>query len=152
MKIALACSVGGHLTQMRQLSKFYKKHEYFFITEDTLMTQQMAKHEKVRLLRLINRKKWNFPLLFLFNTIKSLYYLIKEKPDMIISTGALSAVPVLLIGKLMRRKIVFIESFAKMHSPTLTGRIAYRFSDLFIVQWESMLRFYPKAVFGGSIY
>ncbi|RUS42627.1 polysaccharide biosynthesis protein [Cohnella sp. AR92] len=137
---------------MRQLSKFYKKHEYFFITEDTLMTQQMAKHEKVRLLRLINRKKWNFPLLFLFNTIKSLYYLIKEKPDMIISTGALSAVPVLLIGKLMRRKIVFIESFAKMHSPTLTGRIAYRFSDLFIVQWESMLRFYPKAVFGGSIY
>ena len=47
MKVALVCSVGGHLTQMRQLEKLYKQHNYFFITEDTLMTRELAKKEHV---------------------------------------------------------------------------------------------------------
>ena len=152
MKVALACSVGGHLTQMRQLEKFYKQHTYFFITEDTLMTRELAKHEPVYLLRLINRKKWNFPVLFFMIFFKTWYFLYKEKPDLIICTGALSSFPTCLLAKLMRKKVVYIESFAKMNSPTLTGRLVYKFADMFIVQWESMLRFYPNAVYGGSIY
>ncbi|BBH22977.1 UDP-N-acetylglucosamine--LPS N-acetylglucosamine transferase [Paenibacillus baekrokdamisoli] len=152
MKVALACSVGGHLTQMRQLEKLYKQHNYFFITEDTLMTRELAKKENVYLLELINRKKWNFPFLMLVIFFKTLFCLIKEKPDLIICTGALSSIPSCIIGKLMRKKVVYIESFAKMNSPTLTGKLVYKFADLFIVQWESMLRFYPKAVYGGSIY
>ncbi|WP_281884345.1 PssD/Cps14F family polysaccharide biosynthesis glycosyltransferase [Paenibacillus sp. YYML68] len=152
MKIALACSVGGHLTQIRQMEKLYKNYEYFFITEDTLMTRELLKKEQGYLLHLINRKKWNFVLLFIINFIKTLNILTKEKPDVVICTGALSSVPTCFLSKIMGIKLIYIESFAKMHSPTLTGRFVYKIADLFIVQWEGMKKFYPKAIYGGSIY
>jgi len=152
MKIALACSVGGHLTQMRQLEKLYKNYDYFFITEDTLMTRDLARKEKVYLLKLINRKKWNFLFILLVNFLKSVQCLLKEKPDVIVCTGALSSIPFCLVGKMLGIKLIFIESFAKMDTPTITGKLLYKFADVFIVQWESMLEHYPKAIYGGSIY
>jgi beta-1,4-N-acetylglucosaminyltransferase len=152
LKVALVCSVGGHLAQMRQLEKLYKKHDYFFVTEDTLLTRELAEKEKIYYLHLINRKMWYFPYLLTINFLQSIYYLLKEKPDLIISTGALSSVPFCLISKLMGKKLIFIESFAKMDSPTITGRLMYKFADLFIVQWERMKVYYPEAIYGGSIY
>lgn len=151
-KICLSCSVGGHLTQMRQLNKLYQKYEYFFITEDTEITRIFAKNEKVYLLKLINRKKWDFLLVLIYNTIITLKCLMREKPDLIICTGALSTLPCCVLGKLLGIRLVFIESFAKLNTPTLTGKLVYRFADLFIVQWEPMLKHYPKAVYGGSVY
>ena len=151
-KLCLACSVGGHLTQLLQLQPFFSKFEHFFITEDTRMTREMAKTENVKLVKLINRKKKSFPLLLIYNSTLSLIYLIREKPDVIISTGALSAVPVCYIGKLLGTKVVFIESYAKVTSPTLSGKLVYKVADLFIVQWEELRSYYPNAVYGGSIY
>ncbi|WP_368431051.1 hypothetical protein [Weissella confusa] len=54
--------------------------------------------------------------------------------------------------QITRKKIIFIESYAKSNSPTLTGKIVYRFADMFIVQWEEMKHIYPKALYLGSIY
>ena len=84
--------------------------------------------------------------------MKSIYYFWKIKPDVIISTGAHTAVPMCYIAKLFGKKVIFIESFAKTSTPTLSGRMIYPISDLFIVQWEGMKEHYPKAVYGGSIY
>jgi UDP-N-acetylglucosamine:LPS N-acetylglucosamine transferase len=112
----------------------------------------MLKNQGVYYVHLIDRNRWNFPFLFLLNILQSLRVYITEKPDVIISTGALSAVPICIWAKIFRKKVIYIESFAKMDSPNLSGRILYRFADLFIVQWESMLKFYPKAIYGGSIY
>jgi beta-1,4-N-acetylglucosaminyltransferase len=151
-KVCLACSVGGHLTQMLQLKALYCKYDYFFITEDTEITQELSKKEKIYFMKLINRRKLNFLFLFVYNTIKTICCLIKERPEFIISTGTLSAVPCCIIGKIFGIKLIYIESFAKINTPTLTGRIVYRFADLFIVQWEQMLKHYPKAKYGGGIY
>ncbi len=78
----------------------------------------------------------------------------KEKPDVIISTGALATVPFCIAGKLMKKKVIYIESFARVDSPSLTGKIMYKLklADLFIVQWVEMLQFFPKAVVGGRIF
>lgn len=52
----------------------------------------------------------------------------------------------------MGKKLIYIESFAKVTSPTETGKLLYKFADRFYVQWESMLKFYPKAKYLGGIY
>ena len=54
--------------------------------------------------------------------------------------------------KIFKRKIIFIESFAKVNSPTLTGKLVYKFADRFYVQWEEMKEFYPNALYEGGIY
>ena len=69
-----------------------------------------------------------------------------------ITTGVLAVVPLALIVKLHRRKLVYIESFAKVTSKTLSGKLLYKFADQFYVQWESMLKLYPKAIYKGGIY
>ena len=71
---------------------------------------------------------------------------------MIISTGAMAVIPMFILGQIFNKKLIYIESFAKSDSPTLTGKFIYKFADLFIVQWESMKKYYPQAVMLGSIY
>ena len=77
---------------------------------------------------------------------------IKVRPKYIVSTGAHIAGPMCLIGKIFGSKIIFIETFANSQTKTITGKLLYKFTDLFIVQWESMLELYPKAKFYGSLF
>ena len=86
------------------------------------------------------------------NSYLSLKIYLKEKPDLVICTGALAMIPICLISKLMGKKLIYIESFAKVSSPTQTGQLLYRFADQFYVQWPQLLRFYPNAIYLGGIY
>lgn len=62
----------------------------------------------------------------------------REKPDVILTTGAAVAIPMCVIGKLFRKKVIYIESFARMTTPNKTGLLIYKFADLFIIQWEAL--------------
>ena len=151
-KLCLICSVGGHLTQLQQLSELYRKFDYFFITERTPFTSDMKNRERAYLMPLINRRQWDFIPRLLFNFVYSVAILMKERPDIVISTGALNTVPFCILAKLSGRKLIFIESYAKVNTPTVTGKLMYKIADLFIIQWQQLSKFYPKAVIGGSIY
>jgi UDP-N-acetylglucosamine:LPS N-acetylglucosamine transferase len=76
----------------------------------------------------------------------------KEKPDLIISSGAAAAVPFFYLGKLMGAKTVYIEIFDRIDRSTLSGRLAYLVADKFIVQWEDMKKIYSKAINLGRIF
>ena len=93
-----------------------------------------------------------YPFKFIYNCFKSLVLYIKIRPKYIITTGTHTAVPICYIGKLFRSKIIFIETFANINTKTLSGKLIYPIANLFIVQWESMLKLYPKAVYGGWIF
>ena len=86
------------------------------------------------------------------DAVKSIIIFLQEKPDIVITTGVLAMIPLCLIAKLFGKKLIYIESFAKVSSPTETGRFLYKFADRFYVQWKPMLQFYPKAIYLGGIY
>ncbi|MFC4386542.1 PssD/Cps14F family polysaccharide biosynthesis glycosyltransferase [Gracilibacillus marinus] len=152
-KLLLISSIGGHLTQLLQLEPLFSNYDYHIVTESSYITKEMKKQHPMSFLVYGGR---NYPIKYLFkfsfNIIKSLFIFLKEKPDVIITTGAHTAVPMCYIAKLFRKKVIYIESFAKSSSPNLSGKLIYPIADLFIVQWESMKQFYPKAVYGGTIY
>ena len=100
----------------------------------------------------INRTDKLFLLKFAVNTAKSLAIVLADRPNVTVSTGALAAVPVMAWTKLFGGKVVYIESFAKISSPNLSGRLAYKFADRFYIQWESLRKFYPNAICKGGIY
>ena len=60
----------------------------------------------------------------------------------------------LYIGHFFKKKVIFIESFAKITSPTMTGKLVYKkkWANQFYVQWETMKEFYPDAICEGGIY
>lgn len=148
-KICLIASSGGHFEQLLMLKRLENNFNLYFITEKTPYNGNEA---NTYYISQVNRSEKFFLLKLIKITFQSFRIYLKEKPDVVISTGALSVIPTILIGKIFKKKIIFIESFAKINSPTLTGKLVYKFADKFIVQWENMLEFYPKAEYLGSIY
>lgn len=86
------------------------------------------------------------------NTFVAWKVLRKERPDLIISTGAAVAVPFFYVGKLLGVKVIYVEIFDRIDRLTLTGKLVYPIADRFIVQWEELTVRYPKAICLGSIF
>ena len=151
-KICLISSSGGHFEQLLMLRKLEKNHKVFIVTEKTKYNKKDKKinHYVMQ----VNRKEPLFIIKMILIMFKSLYIFIKERPDVIISTGVLAAIPMIFIGHIFKKKVIYIESFAKINSPTMTGKLVYKknLADQFYVQWESMLEFYPNAIYKGGIY
>lgn len=147
MKIGITCSAGGHLIEALQLLPLFKNHDIFFITIRRVQTQQLLKRYKVFFV--VDPKR--SPIKLLINLVQSFQILLRERPKVMISTGAGVAVPVCYIGKLIGSKVVFIETLAAVYKPSLAGRFIYPIADLFIIQWKHLLKFYKKAVYGGQL-
>lgn len=151
MKIVFAASSGGHFEQLMMLKPLMEKYDSFVLTEKT--DYSVGKQEvDVVYLKQINRKEPLFLFKLIANTVISFKIYLKEKPDVMITTGVLAIIPFALIMKLFRKKLIYIESFAKVTSKTLSGKLLYNYADQFYVQWEEMLKLYPKAIYKGGIY
>ena len=90
--------------------------------------------------------------IFPFNCLKSFFLFIKIRPDVVISTGSHTAVPMCYIAHFFKKKVIYIETFANIYTKTVAGKLVYPIADHFIVQWESMLELYPDAIYGGWIF
>ena len=154
-RVMFISSGGGHLSEMMTLDKLFPKYDYHIITEKTKSTLDLKEKHKNRVSYLVYGTKDHmitYPFKLLFNCFKSLFYYIKYKPDFIVTTGAHTAGPMCCIGHIFGSRIIYIETFANVHTKTITGKLVYKMADLFIVQWESMLELYPKATYGGCVY
>ena len=154
-KILYISSTGGHLSELLQLKKLFEKYNYYIVTEKTKSSEflQNEYKEKVSYLAYETKKNpFKYFFVFLYNIIKSLIIFLKQKPDIIVTTGTHTAVPMCYIGKIFRKKIIFIETFANRNTKTVAGKLVYPIADVFVVQWEEMLKLYPKAQYWGWIY
>ena len=150
-KVCFIASSGGHFEQLMMLKPLMKKYDSFIVTEKTNYSVSNLEFNTYYLHQ-VNRREKSFIFRMIGNSLKTLKILISERPDVVISTGALATIPMCLFGKIFGKKIIFIESFAKVNSQTLTGKLVYRFADRFYVQWEEMKQFYPNAICKGGIY
>ena len=150
-KICFAASSGGHYEQILMLKPLMEKYDSFLLTERTDYNAEV-KGVRTFFLRQVNRKEKMFIPVMLLNTLRTIFIYAKERPDVVITTGVLAVLPMCLLSKLMRKKLIYIESFAKVNTPNESGKLLYKYADRFYVQWESMLKVYPNAVYLGGIY
>lgn len=150
-KICFAASSGGHFEQLSMLRPIMDVYASFVVTESTKY-QTTIKGQKMYYLHQVNRREILFPFWMLCNTFKSLWIMVRERPNFVVTTGVLAVIPICIFVKLFGGKLVYIESFAKVTTPTLTGKLMYKFADQFYVQWESMKKIYPNAIYLGGIY
>ena len=157
-KVMFIASTGGHLDELLQLAPCFDKYDFSLVTEKTKSNIGLKKKYGKRLHFIISGTytgllaKILYPFKLFFNCWISLFLMIKLRPDVVVTTGSHNVGPMCCLAKIFRKKVIFIETFANRTSPTRAGRIIYKFADVFIVQWEEMLEFYPKAIYGGWIY
>lgn len=149
MKICFVGSSGGHLTHLHMLKPFWHDKERFWCTFDKEDAKSILKDEKIYPLYYPSNRSLKA---LCINTHRAIQILRKERPDIIISSGAAPAIPFFWIGKLMRKKTVYIEVFDRIDKSTISGKLCYPVSDVFIVQWEEMTKVYKKAINLGSIF
>ncbi len=150
-KICFAASTGGHFEQLMMLRPLMERYDSFILTEKTGYSIA-GSGERVYYLSQVNRKEKTWLFAMLKNAFHSLGVFLKERPKVVICTGVLAMIPMCLLCKLFGGKLIYIESFAKVTSPTETGKLLYKFADRFYVQWETMKQIYPDALYLGGIY
>ena len=148
-KVCLVGSSGGHLTHLYLLKPFWEERERFWVTFGKEDAKSILEDEKMYACYFpTNRNIKNL----IKNTFLAIKIIKKEKPKLIISSGAGAAVPFFYIGKIFGAKTIFIEVFDRIDKPTITGKLVYPVTDIFIVQWEEMKKVYPKAINLGGIF
>jgi UDP-N-acetylglucosamine:LPS N-acetylglucosamine transferase len=149
MKVTLVCSSGGHLAQLHQLEPWWRRHDRTWVTfrtpdaESLLAGQEIvvwAHHPTTR----------NIPNL-LRNLQLAWRVLRSDRPDLVVSDGAGVALPFFLVARMLRIKTVYVEVYDRIDEPSLTGRLCYPLSDLFVLQWEEQRRAYPRGVVIGAL-
>lgn len=150
IKVCLVGSSGGHLTHLYMLKPFWKNKDRFWVTFNKEDANSTLDGEKIYHCYFpTNRNIINL----IKNTFLAFKVLRKEKPTLIISSGAAVAVPFFWLGKLFfKSKTIYIEVFDRIDKSTLTGKLVYPVTDRFIVQWDEMKDVYKKAENLGSIF
>jgi len=130
---------------MLQLTEALEGHDWFFFCYDADTTRRLPRAYLIPNMA-------NNPVEFIKNLFRAWSMLWKERPDLIVSTGAEIALPAVFVAKLFRIKSLYVECGAQVVHPSFTGRIMYWLADEFYVQWPELLKVYGRrARYAGSL-
>ena len=140
----VVCSPGGHFSEARNLVKGLSDIDYKFVIHlapdlpPELVSRVIIAPHAERDLRIF--------LQFAF----ALMCIWKERPKIVLSTGALPAVTFGLAGKLFGAKFIFVESPTRVTSPSLSARICHLFADVLYVRHSALLKRLPRGQYAGD--
>ena len=143
--ICVITSAGGHLTEAMKATAELKYYPTFYVTFKLPHIHDSLRRGECYFIEDPHTNCFKY----LKNSFQCLIVYLKKRPKVIITTGAGIAIPMCIIGKLFGSQIIFIEISARIRQPSRTAKILYPIADLFIVQWKPLLKYFPKAIYGG---
>jgi len=154
-KILAILGKGGHTTQMiRLLEKMPKDFTYSYVIcyEDPISEKKVdGKLYKVNMPSR-ERDSNSMKIIRTLRTIfQAIIVLMKDNPSVVVTAGPGVGAIFSYIGKLLRKKVIFIESWARVYSKSDSGKIVYPIADLFFVQWKEMEKVYRNAIYAGRL-
>jgi len=148
LKICLAASAGGHLSQLLKLADSWAGEDVFFVTTTEVVRERLSVFGKVYVVGECNREH---PLRVIKVLMKCIKMIFRERPDVIISTGAAAGCMVCFLGKLLGAKVIWLDSITNVEKISLSGRMARYIADLFLVQWPELVERYKNVEYAGSV-
>lgn len=151
LRICLAASGGGHVRQLLDLQPVWSEHDYFFVTEDTALGHSLAADHRTHFVPHFawGQAKLGAPFRMARRAFQSFFrsagVMLREKPDLVISTGAGAVIFAVLWGRLLGARVVVVESFARFEAPSLFSRIASPLAHDLVVQSAKLANYYPRA-------
>lgn len=148
-KICLAASAGGHISQLVKLAEAWSGQTVFYVTTTAVMKDKLERQAPAYFVGESNRRN---PLKAMGVLGKCIRIIFKEKPTVVISTGALHGCLLCYLAKFIcGAKVVWMDSITNVDRPSLSGRLVYPIANLFLVQWEGLSQEYPRAEYVGSV-
>jgi len=148
LKICLAASAGGHMSQMLKLSNSWKGYEVFWITTTDVIAQKLCESGKVYAVGESNREHLIRVIRSFIRCTKIIFH---ERPDVVISTGAAVGCMTCFLGKLFGAKVAWIDSITNVEQISLSGKMVRYISNLFLVQWPELAERYSNVEYVGAV-
>jgi len=148
LKICLAASGGGHLTELLEFSDCWKGRNTFFVTTIPLVEKDLQIFGKVYVVGECNRQN---PLRVLKVFFRCIKIALEEKPNVVISTGAAAGCIICFLAKMFGARIIWIDSITNIERISLSGRLVRHIADIFLVQWPELVRKYKGVEYIGTV-
>lgn len=148
MRICVGASAGGHLTQLMKLSESWQQYSVLYVSTLPLAVDILKKSGPVYITGECNRQH-PFRMLVVF--IRCIKLVLKERPDVVLTTGSLPLAIVCLLAKLFGAKIIWIDSITNVEQLSMSGRMVRPFADLCLAQWPQLQQKYKNVQYVGAI-
>ncbi len=147
-RVLIVCSSGGHLVQLVRLRQWWQTRDRMWVTFPGPDAESQLAGEDVRIAYHPTTRN---ALNALRNMGLALQIVRSYRPDVVVSSGAGVALPFFIAARLRGIRTVYLEVFDRIDGPTLTGRLCYPITDLFLLQWEEQKRSYSRGQVVGSV-
>ena len=144
-KLAIISSCGGHLSEIRALLPVYSRYEHFYVVNDRIELPEDMKGRTYFIHH--SERDWKF----FVNLWEAWTILRRERPRLLLSTGAGPIVPFSLVARMLGIRVLFVEIGNQVVKPSVSGRIMHVLADRFYYQWKTLERFFPRGVYGGPL-
>lgn len=148
LRICLAASAGGHISQLLKLAESWNGYETFCVTTTEVVRDKLSKLGGVYVVGECNRQH---PVRVIKVLLRCIRIVFRERPDVVISTGAAAGCMLCLLSKMLGAKIIWIDSITNVERISLSGRMVRCVADLFLVQWPELAGRYKKVEYVGAV-
>jgi UDP-N-acetylglucosamine:LPS N-acetylglucosamine transferase len=133
-KVLAVASGGGHWIQLMRIAAALEQHQVTYVTTLAGYRSQVGPSG---FFVVTDASRWNkFKLVIM--ALQVLWILLRQRPDVVITTGAAPGYLAVRIGKWLGARTVWIDSIANVEELSLSGRKAGGFVDLWLTQWPHL--------------
>ena len=148
LRICLAASAGGHISQLLKLAESWDGYETFCVTTTQVVRDKLSRFGEVYVVGECNREH---PIRVVSVLLRCIRIMLRHRPDVVISTGAAAGCMLCFLGKMIGAKVVWIDSITNVERLSLSGRMVRYIADLFLVQWPELAGRYKRVEFVGTV-
>lgn len=131
-RILAVASGGGHWQQLQLLRPAFDGADPFFLTTLPGLPEQFDAQPSA----IIPDCNRNEKIAVIRCTLSLIGHLIRQRPHVVISTGALPGVLALALGRAFGARTIWVDSVANAEEMSMSGKLARRFAHLWMTQWE----------------
>lgn len=145
-KILAVASGGGHWIQLMRLRPAFEGCEVVYISTHEGYQKQVNGSV---FYAVTDANRWN-KLKLIKMAFEVFRVVSREKPDLIISTGAAPGLLAIVWGKLTGSKTIWLDSIANVERISMSGRLAKPLANVHLTQWKE-LAVVNSTLFKGNV-
>ena len=136
-KVLAVASGGGHWVELRRLMPAFADSEVVYVSTESVADADLAPARYYAVRNVTRRSRLAFA-----ETIRQVHAIVrKERPDVVVTTGAAPGLVALVLAKLLcRSRTVWIDTVAYTEGMSLSGRLARPFAVAWLVQWPHLAK------------
>lgn len=135
-RVLAIASGGGHWVQLLRLRPAFEGHTVAYATVRASYRTDVG---DARFYVVNDATRWDKVGLVRM-ALKLAFILLRERPHVVVSTGAAPGYFAIRLGRLLGARTVWLDSIANVEEMSMTGQLVRSHTDLWLTQWSHLAR------------